>query len=139
NQDEFKLFRQAANKRGFTEMIGDLLKEFSRYSLDEAKLQDLRTTLAGQDAPRTLLDKAADLSILLAKIEEKLGTAYIDSEGHLALLASQIKHSDLIQGADIYIDGFENFPTREYEIVTELMKYANRVTVALPMEGADSG
>ncbi|BAQ10253.1 ATP-dependent helicase/deoxyribonuclease subunit b [Bacillus sp. OxB-1] len=139
NQDEFKLFRQAANKRGFTEMIGDLLKEFSRYSLDHAKLQELRTTLSGQEAPRTLLDKADDLSILLTKIEDKLGTAYIDSEGHLALLASQIKHSDLLREADIYIDGFENFPTREYEIITELMKVANRVTVALPMEGADSG
>ena len=47
----------------------------------------------------------------------------MDSEGHLALLASQIKHADFLKGADIYIDGFENFTTREYEIITELMKY----------------
>ena len=83
-----------------------------------------------------MLDKAEDLSLLLTKIEEKLGTTYVDSEGHLALLASQIHHSDLLKGADIYIDGFENFTTREYEIVTELMKHANRLTVVLPMEGA---
>ena len=86
-----------------------------------------------------MLDKASDLSLLLTKIEEKLGTTFVDSEGHLALLASQINHSDLLKGADIYIDGFENFTTREYEIVTELMKYANRVTVVLPMEGAHTG
>ena len=72
-------------------------------------------------------------------MKRRLGTTYVDSEGHLALLASQIKHADLLKGADIYIDGFENFTTREYEIVTELMKHANRVTVVLPMEGALTG
>ena len=80
-------------------------------------------TLEAVNAPRTLLDKASDLSLLLTKIEEKLGTTYVDSEGHLTLLASQIKHADFLKGADIYIDGFENFTTREYEIITELMKY----------------
>ncbi|CAM3100531.1 helicase-exonuclease AddAB subunit AddB [Filibacter tadaridae] len=139
NQDEFKLFRQAANKRGFTEQIGDLLKEFSRYCLDCVTMDDLHDELAAKGAPRTLLDKASDLSLLLTKIEERLGTTYVDSEGHLALLASQIKHSELLQGASIYIDGFENFTTRETEIVLELMKHTDRVTVVLPMEGALTG
>ncbi|MBO0589516.1 helicase-exonuclease AddAB subunit AddB [Sporosarcina sp. E16_8] len=139
NRDQFKLFRQAASKRGFTEQIGDLLKEFSRYCLDHQTMSNLHDTLASKGAPRTLLDKAEDLSLLLTKIEEKLGTTYVDSEGHLALLASQIHHSDLLKGADIYLDGFENFTSREYEIVTELMKHANRLTVVLPMEGALTG
>ncbi|WP_342508942.1 helicase-exonuclease AddAB subunit AddB [Sporosarcina sp. FSL K6-2383] len=139
NREEFKLFRQAASKRGFTEMIGDLLKEFSRYCLDHQMMGNLYDELVAANAPRTLLDKASDLSLLLTKIEEKLGTSFVDSEGHLALLAAQINHSELLQGADIYLDGFENFTTREYEIVTELMKHAKRVTVVLPMEGAHAG
>ena len=139
NREAFKLFRQAASKRGFTEQIGDLLKEFSRYCLDHQTMGNLHDELVTRGAPRTLLDKASDLSLLLTKIEEKLGTTYVDSEGHLALLASQIPHSELLKGADIYIDGFENFTTREYEIVTELMKHANRTTVVLPMEGALTG
>ena len=106
------MFRQAASKRGFTEQIGDLLKEFSRYCLDHQTMSNLHDALASTGAPRTLLDKAEDLSLLLTKIEEKLGTTYVDSEGHLALLASQIHHSDLLKGADIYIDGFENFTTQ---------------------------
>lgn len=134
NQDDFKLFRQAANKRGFTEQIGDLLKEFSRYCLDFTLMTDLHTSLKEANAPRTLIDKAEDLALLLTKIEEKLGTSFVDSEGHLALLASQIQHADFLHGADIYVDGFENFTTREYEILTELLKYGNRMTVVLPME-----
>ena len=45
NQDEFKLFRQAASKRGFTAQIGDLMKEFSRYCLDFETMNDLHTQL----------------------------------------------------------------------------------------------
>ncbi|MBE1555048.1 helicase-exonuclease AddAB subunit AddB [Sporosarcina limicola] len=139
NRDEFKLFRQATSKRGFTEQIGVLMKEFSRYCLNHQTMSNLHDELVAIGAPRTLLDKASDLALLLTKIEERLGTSYVDSEGHLVLLAAQIKHADLLKGADIYIDGFENFTTREHEIVLELMKHANRVTVVLPMEGAQSG
>ncbi|HEX5563713.1 MAG TPA: helicase-exonuclease AddAB subunit AddB, partial [Sporosarcina sp.] len=134
HKDEFKLFRQAASKRGFTDQIEDLLKEFSRYCLDCYTMTDLHGVVAEAGAPRPLLDKADDLNLLMTKIEERLGTQYVDSEGHLALLASQIKHSELIKQADVYIDGFVTFTTREIEIVAELMKHANRVTIALPME-----
>ena len=51
----------------------------------------------------------------------------------------QIQHADILKGADIYIDGFESFTTREYEIITELLKYGNRVTVTLPMESDLTG
>jgi ATP-dependent helicase/nuclease subunit B len=139
HHDEFKLFRQAANKRGFTEQIGDLLQEFGRYAVDFTMMNELHDQLLAANAPRTLIDKASDLSLLLAKIEEKLGTTYVDSEGHLALLAMQIHHADIVKGADIYIDGFESFTTREYEIITELLKFGNRVTVALPMESDLTG
>lgn len=134
NRDEFKLFRQAASKQGFTEQIGDLMKEFSRYCLDFETMKTLHDDLVSMQAPRTLLDKTSDLSLLLTKIEEKLGTTYVDSEGYLTLLAAQIKYAGFLKGADVYIDGFENFTTREYEIITELMKYSKRVTVVLPME-----
>lgn len=134
NQEAFKLFRQAASKRGFTEQIGDLMKEFSKYCLDYETMSDLHRQLEAAKAPQTLLDKASDLSLLLTKIEEKLGTSYVDSEGHLTLLASQIQYADIVKGATIYVDGFENFTTIEYEIITELMKYGHRVTVVLPMD-----
>src|SRR5690606_3285796 len=71
---------------------------------------------------------------ILAEIESRLGTVFVDSEGHLALLAEKIKHSEQVKTAEIYIDGFVNFTTREYEIIFELMKHAKNVTIALPMD-----
>ncbi|MBD7909686.1 helicase-exonuclease AddAB subunit AddB [Sporosarcina gallistercoris] len=134
NREDFKLFRQAADKRGFTEQVEGVLKEFSRYCLDHTTLADLHTQLTAASAPRTLVDKAGDLSLLLAKVEERLGTTYVDSEGHLAMLSGQVQFSSYIKEADIYIDGFELLTNREHEIIRELLKFAKRVTVALPID-----
>ena len=136
HKDEFQLFRRAAGKRGFTDQIEQLVKEFARYCVDCGELSTIRASLETAGAPRTLLDKAADLELILAEIESRLGKVFVDSEGHLALLAEKIRHSDIVKNADIYIDGFVSFTAREYEIIVELMKYAKNVTIALPMDHA---
>ncbi|MCZ8536593.1 helicase-exonuclease AddAB subunit AddB [Paenisporosarcina quisquiliarum] len=134
HKEEFSLFKQAANKRGFTNQMEMLLKEFTRYCLDGTTLLSLEQSLKQLNAPRTLQDKSHDLSVLLRALEERLGTAYIDSEGYYALLSKQIVQSELIAEADIYIDGFVTMTSREYEIIGELIKHAKRVTIALPLD-----
>ena len=134
NREDFHLFQQAADKRGFTEQVESLLKEFSRYCVDHSTLAQLHAELTNVSAPRSLVDKAGDLSLLLEKVEERLGTSYVDSEGHIAMLAGQVQFSEMIQAADIYIDGFELLTNREHEIIRELLKYAQRLTVALPID-----
>jgi len=136
HRDEFKLLRRAAGKWGFTDQIEQLIKEFSRYCVDCGELTEIRSTLAEAGAPRTLLDKASDLELILAEIENRLGTVFVDSEGHLALLSEKIRFSEQVKRSDIYIDGFVTFTAREYEIIFELMRHAKSVTIALPMDGA---
>jgi len=133
NKEELSLFKQAANKRGFTNQMEILLKEFTRYCLDYDTLHSLEESLKQVDAPRTLVDKAHDLSVLLRALEERLGTTYIDSEGYYALLSKEIQNSVIIAESDIYVDGFVTMTSREYEILGELMKHAKRVTIALPL------
>lgn len=134
HKEEFALFRKAADKRGFTAEMESLLKEFSRYSLDSAALSQLEENFQQIDAPKTLQDKVHDLHLLVQAIENTLGTTYIDSEGYYPLLTAQLVHSEMIRQADIYIDGFTAFTTREFELVQQLLKVAHRVTVVLPME-----
>ncbi|WP_019414451.1 helicase-exonuclease AddAB subunit AddB [Paenisporosarcina sp. TG20] len=134
HKEEFSLFKLAANKRGFTDQMEMLLKEFTRYCLDGDTLYSLGESLQQVDAPRTLQDKAHDLSVLLFALEERLGDSYIDSEGYYTLLSKQIKDSLLLAEADIYVDGFVTMTTREFEILGELMKHAKRVTISLPLE-----
>ena len=134
HKEEFQLFKRAAGKRGFTDQIEQLVQEFARYCVDCGELSTIRTALEEVGAPRTLLDKAADLELILAEIESRLGKSFVDSEGHLGLLSEKIQYSDLIQSSHIYVDGFVTFTAREYEILFELMKRAKSVTIALPLD-----
>ncbi|WP_144509518.1 helicase-exonuclease AddAB subunit AddB [Bacillus sp. FJAT-22090] len=134
NKDEFKLFNRAATKRGFTDQIEVLMKEFSRYCLDHATMINALNQLETVQAPKTLLDKSSDLMLMLDLMEQKLGASYIDGEGYLTLLAMKIKDSSLLAKTEIYIDGFTSFTPRELEIIQELMKQVKRITIALPME-----
>ena len=133
-QQDFKLFKKAARKHGFTEQIGDLMKEFSRYDVDEISMSLIIEQLQAAKSPQMILDKAHDLQLLLTKIAEKLGESYVDGEGYLTMLAERIQHSNFMKSAHIYIDGFENFTTREYGLICEMMKYSQQVTVVLPIE-----
>lgn len=133
NKDEFTLFKRAASKRGFTDQIEVLMKEFSRYCVDHSTMANALHQLETVQAPKTLLDKSSDLLMMLDLMEQKLGTSYIDGEGYLTLLATKIKDSSLLEKTEIYIDGFTSFTARELEIIQALMKKVKRITFALPM------
>ncbi|WP_301107843.1 helicase-exonuclease AddAB subunit AddB [Sporosarcina sp.] len=136
NKEDFRLFKQAASKHGFAEQISDVMKEFSKYCIDQQTFAAVTALLEDQQAPRILQDKAHDLQLLLGKIEERLGTTYMDSEGQLNALAQQIPHAEWLKDSTIYIDGFGDFTTQEYNIISQLMKFTKRVNVVLPMEDA---
>lgn len=134
NKDQFTLFRQAADKRGFTEEVEQLIKEFSQYNIDSTVLNEAITKLEQTSAPNTLIAKTKDLQIILDKLEEVLGDSYVDSDGFYPILIEQLQNSQKLKEAHIYIDGFTAFTVREFEIVKQLLALAKRVTVVLPFE-----
>lgn len=136
-KSEFSLFRQAAGKRGFTEEIETLLREFSRYSVNSSVLAEVMESLKAIDAPNTLQAKANDLHVILQALEERLGTTYVDSEGYYPILTEQLKYAETMKQATIYIDGFTAFTVRELELVRELLKVTKQVTVVLPFDHID--
>ncbi|MFJ7735935.1 helicase-exonuclease AddAB subunit AddB [Lysinibacillus sp. NPDC097287] len=136
-KSDFSLFRQAAGKRGFTEEIETLLREFSRYSVNSTVLAEVSESLKAIDAPNTLQAKTNDLQVVLKALEERLGTTYVDSEGYYPILTEQLKNSETMKNATIYIDGFTAFTVRELELVKELLKVTKQVTVVLPFDRAD--
>jgi len=136
-KSEFSLFRQAAGKRGFTEEIETLLREFSRYSVNSSVLAEVTESLKAIDAPNTLQAKANDLHVVLQALEERLGTTYVDSEGYYPILTEQLKYAETMKQATIYIDGFTAFTVRELELVRELLKVTKQVTVVLPFDHMD--
>lgn len=105
--------------------------------MNSTVLSEVAASLKAVDAPNTLQAKANDLQIVLQALEARLGTTYVDSEGYYPILTEQLKHSETMNQATIYIDGFTAFTVRELELVQELLKVTKHVTVVLPFDHED--
>lgn len=132
-QDAFVLFQRAATKRGFTDQIEGLLKEFNRYNLTPETLEASTKRLDELGAPVPLKQKTRDLQTIATKLKERLGTEFIDGDGHLRLLLEKIPTSDLVAASEFYLDSFTAFTPLERAIVEQLMIHASRIHIALPM------
>ena len=81
-----------------------------------------------------MLSKTKDLQIILQELEHELGDTYVDGEAYYPVLLTQLKNAEKIKEAHIYIDGFTQFTVREFDVIKQLLLYAERVTVVLPLE-----
>lgn len=134
NKEHFTLFRQAADKRGFTEEIERLIKEFNQFNIDSMALQEAIQRLEESNAPQPLIAKSKELYIIKKNLEERLGERYVEGDGLYPFLIQQIKNFQKLQDAHVYIDGFTSFTVREFEIVKQLISLAKKVTVVLPFD-----
>lgn len=127
HQAEFTVFRQAAGQRSFAETLAGIIKEFKSYAV---KPEDLLTVKTGMP-PSPLADKLHDLYILYHDFEVFLQSRYTDPEDYLNLLAENINRSSLVQGAEVWLDGFVWFNPREMAVLKEILTTAAEVTVTL--------
>lgn len=134
HKDQFVLFRQAADKRGFTEEIEKMIKEFNQFNIDSSALREAIEKFEHSQAPHTLIAKTRDLQIIMEKLEEILGDRYVEGDGLYPFLIQQMKNSEKLKDIHVYIDGFTFFTVREFEIVKQLLSLTKRVTVVLPFE-----
>ena len=134
HQEEFLLFKRAAGKRGFTKEVEQILKEFSQYHIDVETIEPLIDSLRENGASEVLLHKLHDLHIILKQLHERIGTEYIDGDGYFPMLIERIPKMESLRDTHVYLDGFVSFNGQEMSILKELLIYAKRVTIVLPLE-----
>ncbi|MBS4218042.1 helicase-exonuclease AddAB subunit AddB [Bacillus sp. FJAT-49711] len=134
NKDELKLFKKAADKKGFIEHIERMLTEFKHYCILPEDLHRSWAELSFKSSTRALADKLHDLELIYGKFEETLIGKYTNSNDYLHLLADSIKNSSYLKDAEIYIDGFHNFTPQEKRVIEQLLKHCKRISVALVLD-----
>ncbi|MDM5187447.1 helicase-exonuclease AddAB subunit AddB [Bacillus sp. DX4.1] len=131
------VFQKAAEQNGFFEHLGSMIAEFKRYNLTPSNVyemwQQLDTHSNGNEQ-KILANKMYDLQLLYDDFERALIGKYLDSEDYLQLLVEKLPHSDYVNGAEIYIDGFHSFSPQELEIIRQLLRCGARMTITLTLD-----
>lgn len=130
------LLKQAAKQRTFSQTLLTLLDECKAYGI---KPQDLAGISAGQGDGRLLVKpalaaKLADLALVYGEYEAQMAGRYTDPADYLSLMTERISRSRLIQGAGIWLDGFDWFTGEEYRVLAALGQTAAHMTVTLCLD-----
>lgn len=133
---ELSIFRKSSEKPGFIGHVETMLTEFKRYCIEPGDLAAFKENGMGK---KVLRDKLADLELIYEEFQSALLGKYLDSEDYFQLLSDQIQHSDLLQDAVVYIDGFHSFTPQEYRIIQQLIERTRKVTIALTVDAREVG
>ena len=133
-QEELRMFHRAAKQRSFADTLAGMIREFKTYAISPEKLMAVRSQVDNA----SLSDKLHDLYLLYHEFESFLQFRYTDPEDYLNLLVDKISQSTLIQGAEVWVDGFSWFNPREFAVLQEIMHTAAAVNITLCLTEADA-
>ena len=127
------VFARSARQRGFTEMLSDAIKEIKSYRLSTAKLRQA-ADLVGKGQER-LSGKVRELSTLADEFAAAMDGRKSDAEDLMNILAEKIPQAELMQDAEVWIDGFVFFNPQEMNVLAAILSTAAKVHITLPMMG----
>ncbi|MCR5756280.1 MAG: helicase-exonuclease AddAB subunit AddB [Selenomonas sp.] len=132
-EGDLMVFARAARQRGFTETLSDAIKEIKSYRLTTDTLRQA-ADLVGTGQER-LSGKVRELSTLADEFAAAMAGRKSDAEDLMNCLAEKIPQAELMQGAEVWIDGFVFFNPQEMNVLAAILSSAAKVHITLPMMG----
>lgn len=112
-----------------TELLLSTLDELRASGLSPLMLENVAAKLDSRSALRPKLE---DLALLYAAYDHALYEAFDGQHAdEVAALAQILREHDYFRGGNVYIDSFTSFTAEEYDVLREILKQADSVTLTL--------
>lgn len=105
------------------------VSEMKRYGVTPAALSEAAEHLDAQGESAQLCARARDLALLSAVYSRMVTERYDDDEDALAHLAQRLAREPFFAGADVFVDSFFSLTPVENEILYQIFRQADAVTV----------
>lgn len=123
-KNKLEFYKSSAEKQGFIDNLDLTITELMQYGILPEKISALILGLGEGN----LKNKLKDIYLIFSKYREYLSKEYISGDGALDLLAEFIRGS-VVEGSEVWIDGFKSFTPQEIKVIEQLMKYCRRVNI----------
>ncbi|WP_214515166.1 helicase-exonuclease AddAB subunit AddB [Staphylococcus saprophyticus] len=132
HQSELRLYQSQVKYYGFSEKLYEQIQDFKKYAVSP---QQLETYIAENNLQTRTKHKLQDIALVYKHLEDRINGEYVSTEDSLQRFIEMMDQSEWLKRAEIYIDGFHNFSTLEYQIIQSLVKYVKKVTIVLTTDG----
>ncbi len=125
--DELTLYGRSAKRGDMAQTSAVVISTLKKYGVTKEKIEN-----AMEKTENTLLyKKLNDCKVMREAYDEFLADGYRDGEDVLERLCVNIQNTDYLKGKDVFIDAFQAFTPLEYSVISNMLKKAESVTVAL--------
>ena len=117
------------------ELIIDQITEFKQHGVTIEDLERMQE----ETEDDYLKLKIQDMLTIYKEFQNTIENRYIDENDNLTVLANQLVDVNIFDNTIIYIDEFVGFTKQEYEIIKQLAKTANQVTISICSDAIEEG
>lgn len=132
-QKKLRILGRTLSRQGAAEEMKSLISELLQYRVEESDL-DRWIEESAEKQQNRLAMKLEDIRTVYHGFRSFLENHYLTMEEIPGVLCRVIGDSDLVKGSRIVLDGFTGFTPVQLEVVGELLRLADRVTVVLTVD-----
>ncbi|MBR3894720.1 MAG: PD-(D/E)XK nuclease family protein [Clostridia bacterium] len=115
-----------------TSLMLQTVSELRSNGIDSERLEEIAAQLPSDSA---LQKKLGDLALVDAVFREKIeGCLGSDPSDKLIRMATALRNHAYFADCNVYLDSFTSFTAQEYEVLGEILRQADSVTVSLCAE-----
>ncbi|MBR0373921.1 MAG: exodeoxyribonuclease V subunit gamma [Mogibacterium sp.] len=133
HRDELGMFRQAAGRATFLEMVNDFISDLKQQDRTAA---DIDAMLESGRAGETLAGKLTELRTIVEEYEREIAGRYTDSEDYIAMYTEAMADAALVRGKEIWIYGYDSYTPKFRNAILAL---AGQTTVNVVLSRSDYG
>lgn len=136
NKEYLLTYAGMTEKRGFINEIQELISNLKRKMI---KTDDLSELINNNDSSYEMLNrKINDINIIYNSFNNWLGDDYIDNEGCIDLIISNINKSEYIKKSKIWIDGFHTYTEQIFCLLEKLVQLSQDTTITLTIPNSNN-
>ena len=129
-EKEFSVLQTAARQPNFADTAGRFLWECRSFCVTPDALRK-----AAEAVPNpTLSHKLEDISRLYGAYQDFLADHFGSADDTMTLLAREVGHYSFLQGAHVWVDGFQWFTPQQMEILRQMERVTAQVTITLTID-----
>ncbi len=128
---ELSIYKSIAKQDGFINKVNELICQMKQHDIGPI---DLTMEFNEMEEDTILKRKLEDIILIYQRFNRYLKDKYIDNEDHVNLLIENIERVKFLEGAEIWIDGFQSFTPQILRVIEELAKKVENITITFTME-----
>jgi ATP-dependent helicase/nuclease subunit B len=132
--DHLKLFHSSADRPGLGRQIAQTIIELHQYAKTPEDVDRLLVEMGEDERNNLTVLKFADIGLILREYLKFLEGRFIDPDIQLTRARKAAATAKIAKGAKLWVDGFAGFTAGELAILTELIKVAAEVQIALCLD-----